>query len=501
MMNGTDGLSANTTAILLLTAPLVVGNRGPQAQILTAGEYRKLAPCLASLQAQPANLLEPGADRLLAQCGEVIDEARLRALLNRGFPLSQAVERWQTRGIWVVSRADAAYPPLLRKRLKNDAPSVLYGCGLQEIMHTRSLAIVGSRDVPEPLIEYTRETASLVARAGLTVVSGAARGVDRAAMNGALEAGGRVVGVLPGDLERTVMNREHRNMLLEERLVMLSPFDPSLRFTAAQAMQRNKVIYALAEAALVVNAECNRGGTWAGAVEQLKRYSVPLFVRSTGDPSDGLEALQDRGARPWPEPEDADGIEEILGHCTSVDEASTDGIEHSAGPEVDTARPEPTSEPAAASPHPQDYARLLFRDVESCVRSICAEARKAEHVASELGVSNKTANAWLKRVVAAGVVEKRRGAGYVLAQQDTSIPAAHPEDYADLLYRNVKPYVQRICAKPREPRIIADELKISTTTLSRWLKRLVDERTLVKEKRPVRFVVGPQELPLDPGRR
>ena len=41
MMNGTDGLSANTTAILLLTAPLVVGNRGPQAQVLTAGEYRR----------------------------------------------------------------------------------------------------------------------------------------------------------------------------------------------------------------------------------------------------------------------------------------------------------------------------------------------------------------------------------------------------------------------------------------------------------------------------
>ena len=415
----------------------------------------------------------------------MIDEARLRALLNRGFLLSQAVERWQARGIWVVSRADVAYPPRLKKRLKNDAPSVLYGCGLQDIMHARSIAIVGSRDVPDSLIEYTRRTASLVAGAGLTVVSGAARGVDRAAMNGALEAGGRAVGVLPGDLERAVMTREHRNLLLEERLVLVSPFDPSLGFTVAQAMQRNKVIYALAEAALVVNADFNRGGTWAGAVEQLKKYSVPLFVRSSGDPSDGLDALQQRGARPWPELEDADGIEEILDHGTS------------AGPEVGTASPEPASEPADASPHPQDYARLLFRDVESYVRSICAEARTAEHVASELGVSNKTANDWLKRVVADGVVEKRRGAGYVLAQQDTSIPPAHSEDYADLLYRNVKPYVQRICAKPREPRIIADELNISTTTLSRWLKRLVDERTLVKEKRPVRFVVAPQELPLD----
>ena len=118
------------------------------------------------------------------------------------------------------------------------------------------------------------------------------------------------------------MNREHRNLLLEERLVLVSPFDPSLRFTVAQAMQRNKVIYALAEAALVVNADFNRGGTWAGAVEQLKKYSVPLFVRSTGDPAEGLDALQQRGARPWPEPEDADGIKEILGHGTSVDEVS-----------------------------------------------------------------------------------------------------------------------------------------------------------------------------------
>ena len=503
MMNGTDGLSANTTAILLLTAPLVVGSRGPQAQVLTAGEYRKLAPRLASRQSEPADLLEPGADRLLAQCGAVIDEARLRALLNRGFLLSQAVERWQARGIWVVSRADVAYPPLLKKRLKNDAPSVLYGCGLQEIMHTRSIAIVGSRDVPESLIEYTRSTAALAAGAGLTVVSGAARGVDRAAMNGALEAGGRVVGVLPGDLERTVMNREHRNLLLEERLALVSPFDPSLRFTVAQAMQRNKVIYALAEAGLVVNADFNRGGTWAGAVEQLKKYSVPLFVRSAGDPSEGLEALQDRGARPWPEPEDADGIEEIPGLGASADEPSTDDIEHSAGPEVGTASPEPTSEPADASPHPQDYARLLFRDAESYVRSICAEPRKAEQIASELGVSKKTARDWVARLVADGAVEKRRGAGYVVAQQDRGSPSptldpapppTHPKDYADLLYRNVKSYVQSICVEFSERRMIADQLEISTTTLGAWLKRLVEDRTLVKCERPVRYVAAQKEV-------
>ena len=505
MMNGADDLSANTTAILLLTAPLVVGNRGPRAPILTAAEYRKLAPCLASLQSEPADLLEPGADRLVAQCAEVIDDARLRALLNRGFLLSQAVERWQTRGIWVVSRADAAYPPLLKKRLKNDAPSVLYGCGPQEIMHTRSFAIVGSRDVTELLIDYTQGTAALVAGAGFTVVSGGARGVDRAAMNGALEAGGRVVGVLPGDLERTAMNREHRNLLLEERLALVSPFDPSQRFTVAQAMQRNKVIYALAQAGLVVNADFNRGGTWAGAVEQLKKYSVPVFVRSRGDPSEGLEALRDRGACSWPEPADPDEIDEILGRGVSAHDPATGEVERSMGPEVGTTSPDPISAPADALPQPHDYARLLLRDVESYVRIICAEPRNAEHVAAELGVPKTMANTWLKRLVADGALENRHGAGHVVVQEHASTtspgtmsaavaPPAHPKD---LLYRNVKSYVQRICAEPRTRKSIVAELQISTTTLNPWLKRLVDEGTLVKEKNPVRYVVTPPELPLE----
>ena len=512
MTNGTDSLSANTTAILLLTAPLIVGNRGPRDQILTASEYRKLAPCLASLQSQPADLLEPGADRLVAQCGGVIDEARLRALLDRGFLLSQAVERWQTRGIWVVSRADAAYPPLLRKRLKNDAPSVLYGCGPQAIMHTRSFAIVGSRDVAEPLIDYTRGTAALVAGAGLTVVSGGARGVDRAAMNGALEAGGRVVGVLPGDLERTVMNREHRNLLLEERLALVSPFDPSQRFTVAQAMQRNRVIYALAEAGLVVNADFNRGGTWAGAVEQLKKYSVPVFVRSNGDPSAGLEALQQRGARPWPEPEDPDALNEILVHGSPRHEPATDQGELIAGPEAGATERQAELELAASSRQAPDYSRLLLQHVKSYVGSICAEPRKAEHVASELGVPKTMAKKWLTQLVDEGVLENLQGKGYVVAAPDSSIPSeshairepepanAYPDrTHRESLLATARKYVRQICVEPRTANEVASELDVSRKTAGDWLKRLVDERTLEKKESPVRYVVvvAHQELPLE----
>ena len=85
------------------------------------------------------------------------------------------------------------------------------------------------------------------------IISGGARGTDQAAMSGALEAGGRSVGVLANGLERAALNRGNRNFLLDGRLVLVSPYDPAARFLAAHAMQRNKLIYALSDAAVVVN--------------------------------------------------------------------------------------------------------------------------------------------------------------------------------------------------------------------------------------------------------
>jgi len=82
------------------------------------------------------------------------------------------------------------------------------------------------------------------------------------------------------------MNRDHRRLLMDGQLVLVSPYDPGAGFNVGNAMQRNKLIYALADAALVVNSDFEKGGTWAGAVEQLGKLKfVPLFVRSTGSAS------------------------------------------------------------------------------------------------------------------------------------------------------------------------------------------------------------------------
>ncbi len=298
----TVGLSPNAQAILLLTAPLIAGQGSGSADLLTLAEYNSVARRLQELKREPADLLSANSAGSLDEIRHLIDVARLRALLARGFLLSSVVEQWRDRAIWVVSRADPDYPSRLRVRLKEDAPAVIYGCGNLGLLEEGGLAVVGSRDAPDASLTYARNIGQLAASAGKIIVSGGARGVDQAAMLGAIERGGRVIGVVSDSLQRAALKRDNRDLLLCGKMLLVSPYDPNAGFNVGNAMRRNKLIYAVADAALVVDSDLNRGGTWAGAAEQLDRlHMVPVYVRSSGQASAGLSGLRGKGARPWPE--------------------------------------------------------------------------------------------------------------------------------------------------------------------------------------------------------
>jgi predicted Rossmann fold nucleotide-binding protein DprA/Smf involved in DNA uptake len=333
-------LSQDSQVILLLTAPLMTGRMEPSADLLTPGEYGRLAVFLHEVQRSPGDLLTADADGLLRQCQGVVDGDRLRKLLGRGFLLSQAVERWQTRAIWVVTSADASYPHRFKERLKDDAPTVLYGCGEAPILETGGLAVIGSRNATPELLTYTECIGQLAANAQQTVISGGARGIDQASMRGALGAGGTVVGMLADSLERAVLNREYRSPLMEGQLVLVSPYDPMAGFNVSNAMQHNKMIYALADAALVISSDYQKGGTWAGATEQLTKLRlVPVFVRSQGDIEKGLQELQNMGALPWPNPSNAEDLFRIL--RPEQDPTTTTHNEEQAPAPVHESIPEP----------------------------------------------------------------------------------------------------------------------------------------------------------------
>jgi DNA processing protein len=451
----TQTLSPNTQAILLLTAPLLAGRGATTRDLLTPGEYKRLARHLREIQCQPADLISPETEEVLLACQHFVDLARLRHLLGRGFLLSQVIERWQARAIWVISRADADYPSRLKTRLHENAPAVLYGCGDIGLLGTGGLAIVGSRHVDDLLIDYTHSVAALSARANKTVISGGAKGIDQAAMRGALEAGGNVCGVLADSLERTTMNRDHRNLILGDRLTLISPYDPNAGFNTGNAMQRNKLIYALADASLVVSSDLEYGGTWAGAIEQLDKLRfVPVYVRSTGERSAGLDALSKKGALAWPNPVDEESFEAVFSvpplkseiptrtesTLFSYNESADNNVVIPKAPETAAVSQIESDAPAAAAdrfkqtqdkspeepslvtppepstPSVEDTpAEALFAAVRESIRALLVIPMKDAEVAAALEVVPAQAKGWLQRLVVEGVLEKqKRPAGYVV---------------------------------------------------------------------------------------
>lgn len=415
-----EPLSPNTQAILLLTAPLIAGRGETSRDLLSPGEYNMLAQLLRHKQKQPADLIAPDAAELLDMCAQPFGRARLDALLGRGFLLSQAVERWNARAIWVISRADATYPRRLKAKLREDAPPVLYGCGDAALLEKGGLAVVGSRHVDDALIRYTENVGRLSAEAHRPIVSGGARGIDRAAMHGALVAGGDVAAVMADSLENAALARDNREPLLEGRLVLVSPYDPAAGFNVGHAMQRNKLIYALADAALVVTSDFEKGGTWAGAIEQLDRLRyVPVFVRNGDHAGKGNSALLKRGGRPWPDPESGDE----LGHAiVAAAEAVT--AEPKQGMLPLTLREEATVQEAPPVTKPSESGWVkdkpadgdakvspeaeLWNTVWDVLRRELTEARTEEEVAALLGVTKPQAKAWLARLVQEAVIEKVR---------------------------------------------------------------------------------------------
>ncbi|MFC1495260.1 DNA-processing protein DprA [Thermodesulfobacteriota bacterium] len=290
-------LTEDTKAIILLCG---VFGKDRTENPLSHTEYSSLVNWLIRGKMRPADLLEKEyiAD---ASNGAGIEKKRLESLLGRGVKLGFAVEEWQRNGIWIISRSDEDYPTRYKSHLKDKAPPLLFGAGDRSLLNGGGLGIVGSRNVDQDGEDFTRQVAELCAANRMPVVSGGARGVDKIAMGAALEAGGITIGILAENLLRKSIERTARYAISDGRLLLLSPYHPGARFTVGTAMARNKLIYALVDYGLVVSAEYKKGGTWAGAEEELKRdISRPVFVRIGNKVPKGNEKLMDIGTIAWP---------------------------------------------------------------------------------------------------------------------------------------------------------------------------------------------------------
>lgn len=296
-------ISADSQVILLLCSHLGLPSKA-HPEPMTRRDWNQLALRIqASPLERPGALLEQSAEDLqsILELSEPEVE-RITGLLGRAGLLAIELERLQSLGIWAMTRADDDYPAKLRQRLKDSAPPVLFGAGDRVLPEQPALAIVGSRDVNEAGQAAAQFLGAACADNGWAVCSGGARGVDGLAMSAALEHQGKVVGVLADSLERTIRSADVRLALENGNLSFLTPYSPKAPFSVGAAMGRNRLIYSLADYAMVVVCEAEKGGTWSGAVEALKHGWVPVFVCEGADFPEGNRLLQEKGALAFPMP-------------------------------------------------------------------------------------------------------------------------------------------------------------------------------------------------------
>lgn len=435
-------ISEQSQAVLLLTAWFTKPGKG-EPKPLTPKEWGRFALWLKDRSMAPEALLRSNDldATLFGWSDKTVDVARIRALLERAGALGIALEKWQRAGLWVMTRSDPDYPGRLKRRLKTDAPPVLFGSGNRQLLNQGGIAVVGSRDASEDDLAFTTGLGGTIALQGRSVVSGGARGVDEASMLGALERDGTVIGVLADSLLRTSTSAKYRRALMDKNLVLVSPFNPEAGFDVGNAMARNKYIYALSDAAVIVSATEGKGGTWSGAVEALKHAWVPLWVKPHPNTQSGNAVLVGMGAR-WLE--QGAGIETLvpggeMGQGDPSSESTTDSQLTELAPQSEA--PQHIAEPMepwpteAEAPKPLDVVPPI-EERTSVVTAASLYDHFLVNLADETSRGPITAEAlqerlelhksqladWLKRGIAEGHIQKlNKPARYQLvkAQQQT----------------------------------------------------------------------------------
>ena len=212
--------------------------------------------------------------------------------------LEKLLQRLDTTGIKAVTQIDSGYPSNLKHIY--DPPVVIYMKGKFIQDDALGLAVVGTRGATPYGIAVTEKFAGALARAGITIISGLALGIDTAAHQSALKAAGRTVAVLGSGVDIIYPTSNRR---LAERVadtgVLLSEYPPGTEPERGHFPRRNRIIAGLALGVLVTEAPAKSGAliTASLALDYGREvFVVPGSILSAK--SEGTNSLLKQGSNP-----------------------------------------------------------------------------------------------------------------------------------------------------------------------------------------------------------
>ncbi|MCI8526694.1 MAG: hypothetical protein HFF17_12440 [Oscillospiraceae bacterium] len=274
-------MTASERGILLLCC----GMGGGTARPLSAAAFRDLQRRV--LQGPGAGEGDVTAAALLDLGCAPAEAAEIVGLLSRERALDGYLEAARQLGLFPLTRLTPGYPAALREKLGAACPPVFFCAGDPALLRGPFVGLAGSRRLTAAGGAFARQAGRLAAAEGFTLVTGGAVGADSAALAACLEHGGRAVVFVPDQLRR-------RRNLAGPRCLVCSEGGWDLPFSAARACARNRYIHMLGGRTLIAQTGFERGGTWQGAAENLRRGWSQLCVHDDGSP--GAKALIARGA-------------------------------------------------------------------------------------------------------------------------------------------------------------------------------------------------------------
>ena len=222
-------------------------------------------------------MLPRNQDELSEQFPELAKILKIREE-DKEEKVSAAYEQLKKHGIRIIYPGHDCFP----SRILEIAP-ILFVKGKPKCLISDNVSIVGARNVSDKGIRIARKLAGDLAREGINVVSGYAKGVDSEAHLGALEAEGTTTLVLPNGINQLRQKNAFKKFNWDQDVLAVSQFDPDIKWIARNAMVRNKLVCALSKAVIVIesgpgrDAQGKMSGTFNTAKTALS-MGLPLFV-------------------------------------------------------------------------------------------------------------------------------------------------------------------------------------------------------------------------------
>ncbi len=290
--------SDNAMSAILLCSYIGIIKKDDSLKPFSLGEWNQFLDKVIEMKLEPSVILSNDLSILNTLKYSSNDIERISNLVSRGGAVAFELDDLSNKGIEVITLFDMDYPVLLKRKLKRKTPPVLFYVGDINLAKKIGIAVVGSRDVNQEGMDFTRKLVERASQERLIVYSGGAKGVDLISEKTAIESGSAVVSFIADSLSAKIKKREALQSILQGKLLLISDVNPDVGFSAARAMNRNKYIYAAAYGAFVVSSDYNKGGTWSGAVENIKNNWTKQFVWDHKEYGGNLKLIE-RGAIPY----------------------------------------------------------------------------------------------------------------------------------------------------------------------------------------------------------